>query len=86
MKRIDQNIIKQIKGLLKNGVRSAREIGRIVGINHHTANKYVDLIKNGGLGNLEDDNRVYEKCPTCGGKVLMPCIACRAEEFAQLKI
>jgi len=85
MRRLNTATVRQIKELLDSGVKSARKIGRTLDITHQTANKYVHIIRNGGFEEcLEEeagDSQLFEKCPTCGTKVILPCVACRARSF-----
>lgn len=33
-----------------------------------------------GVHPLQNDEPIYERCPGCGGKVIMPCILCRVRK------
>lgn len=81
---ISSGTVDQIKRLLEEGDLSQREIARQVGVSRGTVN----AIARGNRPDYEARGREREddvvapggppvRCPTCGGMVQMPCLACR---------
>ena len=59
-----------------------REIARRVGVNRNTVrnvvNRYVFRSEQRPEVAIVAPSGPYVRCPTCGGKVQMPCVACGA--------
>ncbi|PQO33297.1 hypothetical protein C5Y96_10625 [Blastopirellula marina] len=55
---------------------SLRTIVRKFHIGCQTARKIRD-----GVHPLQNENLSYQRCPGCGGKVIMPCVLCRVRKM-----
>jgi hypothetical protein len=73
---------EEIKRLLGEGRLSQRKIARRVGVSRGTVNAIAGGKRpDRGPGRPADDSPLPSgrpaRCPTCGGMVQMPCLACR---------
>jgi hypothetical protein len=81
---VSADVISEVRRLLAGGALSQRAISRQLGIPRGTvgavaAGRRPDLLPRRGDELDEFAPRgPYVRCPTCGGKVQMPCVACRA--------
>jgi len=87
---ISLGVVDQIKRLLEEGDLSQRKIARQVGVSRGTVN----AIARGKRPDYEARGRDREddvvapggppaRCPTCGGMVEMPCLACRVRAMRE---
>jgi len=85
-------VVDQIKRLLDEGSLSQRRIARRLGVSRGTVN----AIALGKRPDYEARRREEEdgfvapsgppvRCPTCGGMVQMPCLACRIRAMKGFK-
>lgn len=81
---LSQSEVQQIVDLLKQNELTPRQIAQRVGVSH----TIVYNIANGrrGLHSRDDTGLAAAtqrpaRCPTCGVRVYLPCVACRAREF-----
>lgn len=58
--------------------KSRNRIRQLTGIGRHTIDEIAD-------GREQFGRPEYHRCPECGRKVVLPCIACREERFAKAK-
>ncbi len=86
---IAQNTVEKIRELLREGRLSQRKIARHLGVSRGTVNAIA-------LGRrpdyearrkcLADDiirpRGPFVRCPTCGAKTQMPCLACQIRRWA----
>lgn len=77
----DPKIANQILTLLNEDL-PVREIARRVGVNRNTVrnivNRYIFRNEHRPEVAIVAPSGPYVRCPTCGGKVQMPCVACGA--------
>ena len=87
---IAPEVVDQIKRLLDEGNLSQRRIARQVGVSRGT----VHAIARGKRTDSrprkreQDDDFMlprgpWDRCPTCGGMVQMPCLACRVRAMRE---
>ena len=88
--RITEEVFDHVLRLLKQGKMSQRTVARVVGISRATVAKIV-----GGKFRPcrpRDDHNEHEswrptgpiaRCPTCGGRVYMPCQLCHIRALKQ---
>ena len=85
---LNETLVDEVRRLLAVGQFSNRQIARLVGVSRNT----VDNIANGRrpdhtatrAARGERDRQpagLPERCPTCGGKVFLPCRLCRARRW-----
>ncbi|MEE8451500.1 MAG: winged helix-turn-helix transcriptional regulator [Thermoguttaceae bacterium] len=81
---IAPSIVSEIRDLLGKGEISQREIARRLGISRGTVNAIaLGRRADRSAGRRHDPSEfippagVPVRCPTCGGKVQMPCLACQ---------
>lgn len=71
--------VATVRRLLRRHV-SQRQIARRVGCSRSTVSTIAhgrDRARPRRVRDLPDEPGAHERCPGCGGKVLMPCRACR---------
>ena len=83
--------IKEVMRLLETGQHSRRQIAKIIG----TSRIMVYRIERGKKRlqptikkEREDEDRhkrPFERCPVCGGRVQLPCIACVVSKLDKVK-
>ena len=86
---LDEALVDEIKRLLATGQHSERKIARMTGVSRGTVSAIA-------LGRRPDYRAIRSKaaeqdappfsgppqrCPTCGGLVLMPCAVCRTRKL-----
>jgi DNA-binding XRE family transcriptional regulator len=79
--------VKEVERLLAAGTLSQRQIAKAIGVSRAT----VSAIARGTRPDYESRLRVrveecgppgpIERCPTCGGRVYMPCRLCRVRKL-----
>jgi len=81
---IAPGIVSEVRDLLADGQISQREIARRLGISRGTVNAIAlgrrpdrSSPRRQGPGDFVPPAGVPTRCPTCGGKVQMPCLACQ---------
>ena len=84
---LDRETVETIRQMLESGEFSQREIADKIGVSRGT----VSAISRGSrterfAGESDETDSPFEagpprRCPTCGGLVQMPCLACRTREM-----
>ena len=81
---LDPDVVDQIKRLLGEGNLSQRSIARQIGVSRGTVHAIARGKRNDSPPRKrepDDDFMLprgpWHRCPTCGGMVQMPCLACR---------
>jgi transcriptional regulator with XRE-family HTH domain len=78
--------INRVQRLLATGQYSQRAIARMAGIGRALVSRIARGLLDERLASAETDDsdfefvepeRPYVRCPTCGGRVLMPCLLCQ---------
>ncbi len=86
--------VEQIRRLLAEGNHSQRRIARMLGVSRGTVlaianNRRPDYEALRRARQEEEELALMQfsgpprRCPECGGKVYMPCLACRARRWAE---
>ncbi len=80
---LEMAVVREIRDLLATGELSQRKIARRIGVSRGTVNAIAqgkrpdDGARHGGSADeLFRPQGLPERCPGCGGMVLMPCLAC----------
>ena len=85
---LKDSVIKQIQMLVQQGHLSQRKIAKLLGVSRGT----VQAVANGKRTEHDDkpSSKFWtiptgqpQRCPLCGGRVRMPCLACQLYEFEQ---
>jgi hypothetical protein len=85
---LNETLVDEIRRLLAAGQWSNRQITRLLGVSRNT----VDNIANGRRPDHtatraarskcdRQPDSLPERCPTCGGKVFLPCRLCRVRRW-----
>ncbi len=81
---LEQYVVNQILELLAEGGWSRRQIAKKVGVSRGSVN----AIANGNRGHFgrqpmegSDAGPQVARCPQCGVRVILPCVACRARDY-----
>jgi hypothetical protein len=85
---IAPNVVQEIRRLLIEERLSQRSVALRTGVSRGTVHaiargKRRDLIPRIKDQEVEKPVGPLQRCPTCGGKVLMPCLLCRLREMQQ---
>ena len=87
---IAPEVVDQIKRLLDEGSLSQRSIARQVGVSRGTVHSIARGKRpdyNARRREKEDEiaapSGPWGRCPTCGGMVQMPCLACRVRALRE---
>ena len=86
--------VQQIRQMLAEGKHSQRRIARILGVSRGTVlaianNRRPDYEALRRARQEEEETALLQfsgpprRCPDCGGKVYMPCLACRARRWKE---
>ncbi len=84
---LDQQVIDEIVRLLADDTLSHRKIAKQLGVSR----AIVGSIASGRRGTFgrsneaptDDDMPQVARCPECGVRVFLPCVACRAREYSR---
>ncbi|MCO6046688.1 helix-turn-helix domain-containing protein [Aeoliella sp. ICT_H6.2] len=80
---LSQSEVQQIVELLERNELTRRQIAQRVGVSHSSV--YAIASGRRGLFSRDSDEHAPSqratRCPTCGVRVYLPCVACRAREF-----
>ena len=74
---IQNHKIEYVQTLLRKNYLGYREIAKLVGVSRGTVGKIASgqLTVSTSVYSLKQ-SKDFERCPECGGRVLMPCRAC----------
>ena len=85
---IEPETIQRVSRLLATGQYSQRTISRLAGVSRATVRQIARGLYDDRVASMIDDDletdlvepqRPYVRCPTCGGRVWMPCVLCQMQ-------
>lgn len=85
---IELETIQRVQRLLAAGEHSHRAIARLAVVSRATVSQVARGLYDERIASITDEDwdpeleepqRPYVRCPTCGGMVWMPCVLCRVE-------
>ena len=83
---IEPETIQRVARLLASGQYSQRTIARLAAVSRATVSQVAHGLFNEEIASMTADEletdqveiqRPYVRCPTCGGRVLLPCLLCQ---------
>ena len=89
---LDVSVIDEVARLIREGRLSQRRIAKKLGISRGIVGAVANGTRSlfGMHANKENaesveqtTSRLPERCPGCGGRVLLPCVYCRAQAYLQ---